>query len=408
MQRKTIDMNIVDGFEFETAKEAEQAQKELSGIRYIKQNTDMKNPDVVYKLYLRLNKPGTFSTPVGMAFLVELQEYLHTIPYIKNEEIRPIYVPKKQENRAQKKKKESYKKKYHVALFFTIVLTLVIVSMFTITYISGHAMYVVDYENEVIDRYENWQKELEEREKAVEEREKALDKTEAQSKSMDNIKILVVDDESRMRKLVHDFLTREGYAVVEAADGEEALDIFYSDKEISLIVLDVMMPKINGWEVCREIRKISKLPIIMLTAKGDESDELNGFEIGADEYISKPFSPKILVARVTALLRRANKIGETADIREAGGIVMDKTAHTVAIDGQNIDLSVKEFELLDYFMNNRGIALSRERILDSVWSYDYFGDARTIDTHVKKLRSKMGAKGDYIKTVWGVGYKFEI
>ena len=225
---------------------------------------------------------------------------------------------------------------------------------------------------------------------------------------MDKIKILVVDDESRMRKLVHDFLTREGYAVVEAADGEEALDIFYSDKEISLIVLDVMMPKINGWEVCREIRKISKLTIIMLTAKGDESDELNGFEIGADEYISKPFSPKILVARVTALLRRANKIGETADIREAGGIVMDKTAHTVAIDGQNIDLSVKEFELLDYFMNNRGIALSRERILDSVWSYDYFGDARTIDTHVKKLRSKMGAKGDYIKTVWGVGYKFEI
>lgn len=225
---------------------------------------------------------------------------------------------------------------------------------------------------------------------------------------MDKIKILVVDDESRMRKLVHDFLTREGYAVIEAADGEEALDIFYSDKEISLIVLDVMMPKINGWEVCREIRKISKLPIIMLTAKGDESDELNGFEIGADEYISKPFSPKILVARVTALLRRANKIGETADIREAGGIVMDKTAHTVAIDGQNIDLSVKEFELLDYFMNNRGIALSRERILDSVWSYDYFGDARTIDTHVKKLRSKMGAKGDYIKTVWGVGYKFEI
>lgn len=225
---------------------------------------------------------------------------------------------------------------------------------------------------------------------------------------MDKIKILVVDDESRMRKLVHDFLAREGYEVVEAADGEEALDIFYSDKEISLIVLDVMMPKINGWEVCLEIRKISKLPIIMLTAKGDESDELNGFEIGADEYISKPFSPKILVARVTALLRRANKIGETADIREAGGIVMDKTAHTVAIDGQNIDLSVKEFELLDYFMNNRGIALSRERILDSVWSYDYFGDARTIDTHVKKLRSKMGTKGDYIKTVWGVGYKFEI
>ena len=225
---------------------------------------------------------------------------------------------------------------------------------------------------------------------------------------MDALKILVVDDESRMRKLVKDFLSKKNFQVLEAGDGEEAMDIFYQEKEIALVILDVMMPKMDGWEVCREIRKISKLPIIMLTAKGDESDELNGFEIGADEYISKPFSPKILVARVTALLRRANKIGQPADIREAGGIVMDKTAHTVAIDGQNIDLSVKEFELLDYFMNNRGIALSRERILDSVWSYDYFGDARTIDTHVKKLRSKMGAKGDYIKTVWGVGYKFEI
>ena len=225
---------------------------------------------------------------------------------------------------------------------------------------------------------------------------------------MDKIKILVVDDESRMRKLVRDFLVREGYEVLEAGDGEEALDIFYADKDISLLVLDVMMPKLNGWDVCREIRKISKVPIIMLTAKGDEQDELNGFEIGADEYISKPFSPKILVARVTALLRRANKIGDAADVTEAGGIVMDKTAHTVSIDGQMIDLSVKEFELLDYFMSNAGIALSRERILDSVWSYDYFGDARTIDTHVKKLRSKMGEKGDYIKTVWGMGYKFEV
>lgn len=225
---------------------------------------------------------------------------------------------------------------------------------------------------------------------------------------MDKIKILVVDDESRMRKLVRDFLVREGYEVLEAGDGEEALDIFYEDKDISLLVLDVMMPKLNGWDVCREIRKISKVPIIMLTAKGDEQDELNGFEIGADEYISKPFSPKILVARVTALLRRANKIGDAADVTEAGGIVMDKTAHTVSIDGQMIDLSVKEFELLDYFMSNAGIALSRERILDSVWSYDYFGDARTIDTHVKKLRSKMGEKGDYIKTVWGMGYKFEV
>ena len=216
---------------------------------------------------------------------------------------------------------------------------------------------------------------------------------------MDKIKILVVDDESRMRKLVHDFLAREGYEVLEAGDGEEALDIFYQQKDIALLVLDIMMPRINGLEVCREIRQTSKVPIIMLTAKGDER---------ADEYISKPFSPKILVARVNALLRRANKLGKEAVISEAGGIVMDKTAHTVAIDGRNIELSVKEFELLDYFMNNQGIALTRERILDSVWSYDYFGDARTIDTHVKKLRSKMGAKGDYIKTVWGVGYKFEI
>jgi len=225
---------------------------------------------------------------------------------------------------------------------------------------------------------------------------------------VENIKVLVVDDESRMRKLVHDFLAREGYEVLEAGDGEEALDIFYQQKDIALLVLDIMMPRINGFEVCREIRQTSKVPIIMLTAKGDERDELNGFDIGADEYISKPFSPKILVARVNALLRRANKLGKEAVISEAGGIVMDKTAHTVAIDGKDIELSVKEFELLDYFMSNQGIALTRERILDSVWSYDYFGDARTIDTHVKKLRSKMGAKGDYIKTVWGVGYKFEI
>ena len=234
---------------------------------------------------------------------------------------------------------------------------------------------------------------------------------------MDRLKILVVDDESRMRKLVRDFLVKSNFEVLEAGDGEEALDIFYQQKDIALLVLDIMMPRINGFEVCREIRQTSKVPqirefsnvpIIMLTAKGDERDELNGFDIGADEYISKPFSPKILVARVNALLRRANKLGKEAVISEAGGIVMDKTAHTVAIDGRNIELSVKEFELLDYFMSNQGIALTRERILDSVWSYDYFGDARTIDTHVKKLRSKMGAKGDYIKTIWGMGYKFEV
>ena len=225
---------------------------------------------------------------------------------------------------------------------------------------------------------------------------------------MGKIKILVVDDESRMRKLVRDFLVRENYEVLEACDGEEALDVFYSDKEIELLILDVMMPKMNGWEVCKEIRENSKVPIIMLTAKGDESDELMGFELGVDEYISKPFSPKILVARVGALLRRANKIGEEAQLREMGGIVLDKKAHLVTIDGKPIDLSFKEFELLDYFMENAGNALSREKILNSVWNYDYFGDARTIDTHVKKLRSKIGEKGNYIKTIWGLGYKFSL
>ena len=225
---------------------------------------------------------------------------------------------------------------------------------------------------------------------------------------MERIKILVVDDEIRMRKLVKDFLVRENYEVIEAGDGEEALDKFYEDNFIGILVLDVIMPKLNGWEVCSEVRQTSKVPVIMLTAKGDESDELNGFELGADEYISKPFSPKILVARVTALLRRTNKIGQEADVREVGGIKMDKTAHTVTIEGKNIDLSFKEFELLTYFVDNKGLALSREKILNNVWNYDYFGDARTIDTHVKKLRSKMGDKGEYIKTVWGMGYKFEV
>ena len=222
---------------------------------------------------------------------------------------------------------------------------------------------------------------------------------------MEQIKILVVDDESRMRKLVHDFLAKQGFAVLEAENGEEAVDIFFSDKNISLIILDVMMPKMDGWQVCKEIRQYSKVPIIMLTAKSDERDELLGFELGVDEYISKPFSPKILVARVEAILRRANAVQEEA--MEIGGIVLDKAAHSVKIDGQPIDLSVKEFELLEYFLTNKGVALSREKILNNVWNYDYFGDARTIDTHVKKLRSKMGEKGDYIKTIWGMGYKFE-
>ncbi len=223
---------------------------------------------------------------------------------------------------------------------------------------------------------------------------------------MEKIKVLVADDESRMRKLVKDFLVREGYEVLEAEDGNEALDKFYEDNEISLLILDVMMPKIDGLEVCREIRSQSKVPIIMLTAKSEERDELQGFDSGADEYISKPFSPKILVARVNALLRRSNKL-EAEEKLEAGGIVLDKTSHTVTIDGQPIELSFKEFELLAYFMENRSVALSREKILNNVWNYDYFGDARTIDTHVKKLRSKIGEKGDYIKTIWGMGYKFE-
>lgn len=224
---------------------------------------------------------------------------------------------------------------------------------------------------------------------------------------MEKLKILVVDDESRMRKLVRDFLVKQEFEVLEAGDGEAALDIFYKEKNIALMILDVMMPKMNGWEVCKEVRENSKVPIIMLTAKGDESDELLGFELGVDEYIVKPFSPKILVARVEAILRRSNKLVEGQAI-ETGGIVVDKAAHLVTVDGTRIELSYKEFELLSYFIENQGIALSREKILNHVWNYDYFGDARTIDTHVKKLRSKMGAKGDYIKTIWGMGYKFEV
>lgn len=224
---------------------------------------------------------------------------------------------------------------------------------------------------------------------------------------MNQIKILVVDDESRMRKLLRDFLTREGYQVLEAADGLEALDVFYEEKDIALILLDVMMPRMDGWSVCRELRKQSKVPIMMLTARSEERDELQGFELGVDEYISKPFSPKILMARVQALLKRSQKL-DTDVKMECGGIVVDSVAHVVTVDGQEIELSVKEFELLAYFMENQKIALSREKILNHVWNYDYFGDARTIDTHVKKLRSKLGDKGRYIKTIWGMGYKFEL
>lgn len=223
---------------------------------------------------------------------------------------------------------------------------------------------------------------------------------------MERLKILVVDDESRMRKLVKDFLVKKNFDVLEAGDGEEAEKIFFQEKDIALIILDVMMPKLDGWQVCEDIRAYSKVPIIMLTARADEKDELKGFELGVDEYISKPFSPKILVARVEAILRRTNQTTKT-EVLSYGGIEVDKSAHQVLIDGKPVELSYKEFELLSYFIENKGIALSRERILNSVWNYDYFGDARTIDTHVKKLRSKMGDKGDLIKTIWGMGYKLE-
>ena len=223
---------------------------------------------------------------------------------------------------------------------------------------------------------------------------------------MEALKILVVDDEPRMRKLVKDFLTVKGFQVIEAEDGEQAIDIFFEEKDIALILLDVMMPKMDGWEVLKTIRQYSQIPILMLTARGEEQDELQGFKLGADEYISKPFSPKILVARVEAILRRSSQ--GSKDVIEIGGIRIDKSAHLVEIDGVPVDLSYKEFELMTYFAENQGIALSREKILNNVWNYDYFGDARTIDTHVKKLRSKMGKKGDYIKTIWGMGYKFEV
>ena len=223
---------------------------------------------------------------------------------------------------------------------------------------------------------------------------------------MEILKVLVVDDEARMRKLVRDFLTVKGFLVVEAGDGEEAIDIFFEQKDIALILLDVMMPKMDGWEVCRTIRKYSQVPIIMLTARGEEQDELQGFSLGVDEYISKPFSPKILVARVEAILRRSSTMSQ--EVIDVGGIHIDKSAHQVLVDGKNVDLSYKEFELITYFAENQGIALSREKILNNVWNYDYFGDARTIDTHVKKLRSKLGDKGDYIKTIWGMGYKLGV
>lgn len=223
---------------------------------------------------------------------------------------------------------------------------------------------------------------------------------------MENQKILVVDDEERMRKLLKDFLSVKGYTILEAENGQKALDVYDMNKDIKLILLDVMMPVLDGWSTLREIRKDSKVPVIMLTARGEERDELFGFELGVDEYISKPFSPKILVARVEALLKRCYK--EEEEAKEIDGIIIDTTAHVVTVDGKNINLSMKEFELLKYLIDNAGVALSREKILNSVWNYDYYGDSRTIDSHIKKVRKKLGKKGEHIETVRGLGYKFEI
>ena len=221
-------------------------------------------------------------------------------------------------------------------------------------------------------------------------------------------KILIVDDESRMRKLIRDYLEKSGFEVLEASDGISALSLFEQIPDISLVILDVMMPFMDGHETCKKIKSQSNVPIIMLTAKSEEDDELLGFQMGADEYISKPFRPKILVARVEAIINRSNINNIDTQIIEYGGIILNKLTHTVTVDDNLIDLSFKEFELLTYFMEHLNIALSREKILSQVWNYDYYGDARTIDTHVKKLRSKLGAQGNLIKTIWGMGYKFEM
>ena len=224
---------------------------------------------------------------------------------------------------------------------------------------------------------------------------------------MSDITVLVVDDESRMRKLIKDFLMQKGYHILEAEDGEKALQVFEeNENKISLILLDVMMPKLDGWSVLRQIRQTSKVPIIMLTARGEEQDELFGFELGVDEYISKPFSPKILVARVEAILKRTQ--GDPKDVKDYGGIVIDEEGRTVTVDGKQIELSLREYELLKYLVDNENIALSRDKILNNVWNYDYYGDSRTIDSHIKKIRHKLGKKGKYIETMRGVGYKFQI
>ncbi len=405
---------IVEGFQFGTEQDANLAKNEKLRVERLEERLDYQSPEMVYAVYKKAVENRVFKTPVGYEFLKKLQRILKENPDFEYEveeiPIQGVYSLRESANptveriKASQKKPKPAKKTIglRASLFINVVLMLLIALMFYISMTSTNPT-ALNYERAVQNKYAEWERELSERESAVREKEREL----LLEECMGSLKILVVDDESRMRKLVKDFLVKQGYTVLEAGDGSEALDIFYENQDIALLILDIMMPKVDGWQVCREVRASSKVPIIMLTARGDERDELQGFELGVDEYIAKPFSPKILVARVEAILRRTSRAAESETL-ECGGIVIDKAAHVVTIDAKAIDLSYKEFELLTYFVENRGIALSREKILNSVWNYDYFGDARTIDTHVKKLRSKMGEKGELIKTVWGMGYKLDV
>ena len=389
---------IVGGYDFLSELDAQKASLDLSKIKVLEERVKASRPNDIKAVYEKAIENKIFKSPIGWQYLARLREKLYASGF-SEEELIPIPIPVSLTRHSafenlsvqQRIKPDSRDSKAEFKRLFpyilNIFLLIIVIAMFIIASTSDSDN-ILNYKRNVTNRYSSWEQDLTQREK------------------VDDLKILVVDDESRMRKLVKDFLIKDGYIVIEAGDGQQALDIFYEDKEISLIILDVMMPNRDGWEVCREIRKNSKVPIIMLTAKSEERDELLGFELGVDEYISKPFSPKILAARVSAILRRAN-ILTTNEVMEEGGITINKVAHSVTVDGKDIELSYKEFELLSFFFENKGVALSREKILNNVWNYDYFGDARTIDTHVKKLRGKLGNKGDMIKTIWGMGYKFE-
>ena len=434
--------HVVSGFAFYSEKDAGLAEQERQKIAYLDKRIDHTDIQSVLAIYKKALEDRVFRTPVGLEYLRELQGELRARGEELGEEVPPIPLwtnfadvrtkTSPARRRIQSMPEDGGKKAgLHLSVIMNIVMIVAIIAMFVIT-LNSDQPNILNYERNLQNKYASWEQELTQREQTVREKERELHientgntGTRAHANSppcplsalyyvynrkvrvcMDRLKILVVDDESRMRKLVRDFLVKSNFEVLEAGDGEEALDIFYKDKDIALIILDVMMPKMDGWQVCREIRVNSQVPIIMLTARGDERDELQGFQLGVDEYISKPFSPKILVARVEAILRRTNQLGQDEALT-CGGITVDKTAHRVIIDGKDVDLSYKEFELLTYFMENKGIALSREKILNNVWNYDYFGDARTIDTHVKKLRSKLGEEGNLIKTIWGMGYKMD-